>query len=155
MLETTLPGRIVLFVKLLVYSIALLTSIVSIGQESIPTRNCTTHGFFLHKTPCLCGEVHVTSGDISLAPEVFGLDDGLDVELRDKKRKLLESKHISYKAGRTFCFSGRTKGVYALAFISYKEGEPQPAAVHPIKYTAKGCDERRPVIYSVPPDCPK
>ena len=141
--------------KRLVFSTALLlATAVCVSQESNPKRDCTTHGFFLHKSPCLCGEVSITSGDISLSPEVFGLDDFLDVELRDKAGNVLESKRLSYRKDRTFCFSGRPKGVYALAFISYKSGKAQPAAVHPVKYTAKGCGTIH-VIYAVPPDCPK
>jgi hypothetical protein len=142
-------------VKRLVFSNALLlATIVCAGQESTPDHNCTTHGFFSHKTPCRCGEVSLTSGDISLSAEAFGLDDSLDVELRDKAGNVLESKRLSYRNGRTFCFSGRPKAVYALAFISYKSGKPQPAAVHPVKYTAKGCGMSH-VVYAVPPDCPK
>ena len=129
-------------------------SVVCAGQQSSPKHDCTTHGFFLHKTHCLCGEARVTSGDISLSPEAFGFDDTIDVELRDKGGKLIESKRISYRNGRTFCFSGRPKGFYALAFVLYESGKPQPAAVHPIKYDAKTCSTS-PVIYSVPADCPK
>ncbi len=132
----------------------MLGTILCAGQESSPKRDCTTHGFFLHKTACLCGEVRIASGDISLSPELFGLDDFLDVELRDKAGNVLELKRLSYKTDRTFCFSGRSKGVYALAFISYKSGEGQPAAVHPVKYTAQGCGTSY-AIYPVPPDCPK
>ena len=141
--------------KRLVFSTALwFATVVCAGQESTPNRNCSTHGFFSHKTPCLCGEVSLTSGDISLSAEAFGLDDPLDVELRDKAGKVLESKRLSYRNGQTFCFSGRPKGVYALAFITYSSGKPQPAAVHTVKYTAKGCGTGH-VIYAVLPDCPK
>ena len=91
--------------KRLVFSTALLlATAVCVSQESNPKRDCTTHGFFLHKSPCLCGEVSITSGDISLSPEVFGLDDFLDVALRDMAGHVLESKRLSYRKDRTFLF---------------------------------------------------
>jgi hypothetical protein len=123
------------------------------SQESSPKTDCTTHHFRLHKTPCLCGKVDVASGDIVLKPAQFGLDDTLDVELRDNAGKAIESKRLSGNEP-TFCFSGKTKGRYALAFVLYKAGKPQPAAVFPTKYTAKS-DETCNVIYLVPPECPK
>jgi len=141
-------------VKRLFSTALLLVSAVSACQESTPTRDCTTHNFVLHKTPCLCGQVNITSGDISLDPATYGLDDKLDVELRDKAGKAIESKRMSYKNEHTFCFSGKPKGRYALAFILYKSGQPQPAAVFPTNYTAKERETCN-VIYPVPPVCPK
>ncbi len=67
---------------------------------------------------------------------------------------MIESKRLSYNSERAFCFSGKPKGRYALAFVLYESGKPQPAAVFPTKYTAKPnvtCS----AIYLVPPVCPK
>lgn len=146
--------RKVVSVKRLFPTALLLLSAVSLSQESTPTRDCTTHNFALHKTPCLCGHVNITSGDISLNPAAYGLDDTLDVELRDKAGKVIESKRMLYRSDDTFCFSGKPKGRYALAFILYKSGRPQPAAVFPANYTAKERETCN-VIYPVPPVCPK
>jgi hypothetical protein len=107
-----------------------------------------------HKTPCLCGKVIISSGDVGLAPEAFGLDDSFEVELRDKAGIKLESERLSYKTKRTFCFSGRPKGRYELAFVLYKKGIAEPAMVYPTKYTAKSnraCD----AVYAVQVVCPK
>ena len=123
-------------------------------QESTQKSDCATNHFVMHKTPCLCGEVTITSGDIALDPTAFGLDDTLDIELRDKAGKPIESKRISYRKERNFCFSGKPRGRYTLAFVLYEAGKPQPAAVFPTKYTAKGSEACN-VIYLVPPVCPK
>jgi hypothetical protein len=131
--KTALPCRNVVSVKRLIFSTALLLApIVCAGQESTPKRDCATHGFFLHKTPCLCGEVSITSGDISLSPEVFGLDDFLDVELRDKAGNVLSRSVLSYRKDRTFCFLGRQKGVYALAFICTSQVRHSPPLCIPL-----------------------
>jgi hypothetical protein len=108
----------------------------------------------LHKTPCLCGKIQVTSGDIGVDPAQMGLDETVEVELRDKNGKPLESKRLPYKSEVQFCFSGRPKGRYDLAFVLFESGKPQPAVVFPQKYTAKS-DQECNAIYLVPVVCPK
>ena len=132
----------------------LLSAIAAQGQETVAKSDCGSLKFSRHKTPCLCGRVVISSGDVGLAPASVGLDDSLDVELRDRAGIRLESKRLSYKSERTFCFSGKPKGKYELAFVLYKEGIAQPAMVYPTKYTAKGnqaCD----AVYPVQVVCPK
>jgi hypothetical protein len=84
----------------------------------------------------------------------MGLDDRVDVELRDRNGRLLESKRLTYKSEVPFCFSGRPKGKYAVAFVLYESGKPQPAAVFPTNYTANSAKDCN-VIYPVPPVCSK
>jgi carboxypeptidase family protein len=122
------------------------------AQESHRTKDCTSNHFVIHKTPCLCGKVQIASGDIGVDPVQMGLDDRLDVELRDRSGKLLESRQLIYKSEVPFCFSGKPKGKYALAFVLYESGKPQPAAVFPTNYTAKTKKECN-AIYLVPPVC--
>ncbi len=121
-------------------------------QESPPKTDCTTNHFVMHKTPCLCGKVQIATGDIGVSPAQMGLDDTLEVELRDRNGKLLESKRLTYKSEVPFCFSGKPKGKYALAFVLYESGKPQPAAVFPTKYTTNSNKECN-IIYLVPPVC--
>lgn len=123
-------------------------------SESAQRSDCTTNHFVMHKTPCLCGKVQITLGDIGVSPTEMGLDDRVDVEIRDRNGGLLESKRLTYKSEVPFCFSGRPKGKYAVAFVLYESGKPQPAAVFPTNYTAKSVKECN-VIYPVPPVCSK
>jgi hypothetical protein len=122
------------------------------GQEPHPAKDCTANHFARHKTPCLCGKVLIASEDIGVDPVQLGLDDRLDIELRDRSGKLLESRQLIYKSDVPFCFSGKPKGRYALAFVLYASGKPQPAAVFPTNYTAKTNKECN-AIYLVPPVC--
>lgn len=121
-------------------------------QEPPPNRDCATNHFMTHKTPCLCGKIQLSSGDIGVSPANMGLDDRVDVELRDSNGRVLESKQLTYKSEVPFCFSGKRKGRYAVAFIRYDSGKPQPATVFPTNYTAKP-NKKCNVIYLVPPAC--
>lgn len=121
-------------------------------QKSTPRSDCTTNHFVMHKTPCLCGKIQIASGDIGVDPTQMGLDDRVDVELRDRNGGLIESTRLTYKSNVPFCFSGRPKGKYAVAFVLYESGKPQPAAVFPTDYTADSNRECN-VIYLVPPVC--
>jgi hypothetical protein len=121
-------------------------------QESNPTSDCKTNHFVMHKTPCLCGKVQIASGDIGVSPTQMGLDDRVDVELRDKNGMLLESQRLIYRSEVPFCFSGKPKGKYALAFVLYESGKRRPAAVFPTKYTPNSNKECN-VIYLIPPTC--
>jgi hypothetical protein len=102
--------------------------------------------------PLRQGRHHV--GGYFPEPAAFGLDDTLDIELRDNSGKVIESKRMSYRNERTFCFPGKPKGRYALAFVLYESGKPLPTAVFPTKYTAKSSEACN-VTYPVPPACPK
>ncbi len=94
--------------------------------------------------------------DISLNPTAYGLDDTLDVELRDKAGKVIESKRMLYRSDDTFCFSGKTKGHDSdLAFILYKLRPTAACAVFPANYTAKVAFETCDVIYPVPASMPE
>jgi hypothetical protein len=121
-------------------------------SESAQRRDCTTNHFVMHKTPYLCGKVQIASGDIGVSPAQMGLDDRVDVELRDRNGRLLKSKQLTYKSDVPFCFSEKPKGRYAIAFVLYQSGKPQPAAVFPTKYTANSAKECN-AIYLVPPVC--
>lgn len=102
----------------------------------------------------MCGQVSVCAGDICAGPSVYGLDDVIDVLLRDKHAKLLQSKKLSYKTERKFCFEGESNGEYQLVFVPHKKGVAQPAVVFPTSFKKtrnKPCDS----IYMVEPDCPK
>jgi hypothetical protein len=98
--------------------------------------------------------VAVCSGDICVGPSAYGLDDDLDVVLRDKHGRTLDSKKLSYKTGRKFCFEGPHDGDYKIAFVLHKKGISQPAAVFPTNYKqerSKLCN----AIYMVEPICPR
>jgi hypothetical protein len=135
----------------------LLLMAVSIGtpaQESAEQRDCQTGKYRRHKVSCLCGEVSVCAGDICGRPSVYGLDNEIDVVLRDKHRHTLQSKTVSYDTQRKFCFEGQHDGEYEIAFMLHKKGVAQPAVVFPTSFKKtrkKSCDS----IYMVEPDCPK
>lgn len=89
-----------------------------------------------------------------MGPSTYGLDDDFDVVLRDDHDRAIESKRLSYTAGRKFCFEGRHDGDYRIAIVLHKNGSLQPAVVYPTNYkqrSAKSCN----AIYMVEPACPK
>ena len=130
---------------------------VSFSQETPAPKDCNTNHFVLHKMPCLCGKIQIASGDIGVDPVQMGLDEMVEVELRDAKGKPIESKRLSYRSEVPFCFSGKANGRYSLAFVLFEKGKPQPAAVFPTKYRGKSDRECASVnpIYLVPVICPK
>jgi hypothetical protein len=126
-----------------------------------------------HKVSCLCGTVQICSGDICGKPADYDLDDDITVQLRDKAGAVtLDSKKVVVKTGerecttqigtkvpcntreRTFCFEGKRDGEYQLAFVLFKNGDPQPAVKFPTSYSHK---RRKPCnsVYMVEPGCPK
>jgi len=128
-----------------------LIAVIHVGRAAA-ANDCSTLNFKLRKVPRLCGKVSVTVFDLVVDPLQYGLDNEFDVQLRDKAGRTLESKRLSYKTDRTFCFTDRPRGRYAVAIVLYKRGVAEPAMVFPIKYT--GAADAN-VAYLVPPGCPK
>ena len=149
----------------------LLNSLV-VCQTPSPGPDCSTLKYVRHKVSCLCGTVQVCSGDVCNNPAVYGLDDDITVELRDKAGTTVlastkaivtttdkggttrDGTKVSYKSrGRTFCFDGNRDGDYVLAFVLHKNGLPQPVVQFPTNYShtrRKACDS----VYMVEPTCP-
>jgi len=138
----------------LLMPLLIVTSILAVSQESAKQLNCPTLKYARHKVSCLGGEVSVCAGDICAGPTVYGLDEDIDVLLRDKHANTLQSKRLSYETQRKFCFEGQPDGEYQIAFVLHKRGVAQPAVVFPTsfkKLRKKPCDS----IYMVEPNCPK
>lgn len=123
------------------------------SEENGKLRDCQTLKHARHKVSCLCGRVSVCAGDICGGPLVYGLDDDLDVLLRDKHDRALQSKSLSYEL-RKFCFDAQPDGDYQIVFVLRKKGVAEPAVVFPTdfkKTRKKPCDS----TYMVEPVCPK
>jgi hypothetical protein len=138
---------------LLLMSLLIAPSVVAVSQEKRQTADCHTLKYSRHKVSCLCGKASVCAGDLCGGPSVYGLDDEIDVLLRDKHANPLQSQKLSYKADRKFCFEGRLDGEYQMAFVLHEGGIAQPAVVFPTslkKARNKPCDS----IYMVEPYCP-
>lgn len=138
----------------LLMSLLIATSIIAASQESAKQLDCQTLKYARHKVSCLCGKVSVCAGDICAGPSVYGLDDDIDVLLRDNHANALQSEKLSYETQRNFCFEGQRDGEYQMVFVLHKRGVAQPAAVFPTSFKKtrnKQCDS----IYMVEPNCPK
>jgi hypothetical protein len=144
---------------------------LGVSQTQRNNPDCPTTRHFQHKVSCLCGAVQICSGDVCGRPSTYDLDDDITVELRDRSgTKVLESEKVGTEtrkrecttstgvkapcntSERTFCFEGKRKGHYQLAFVLYTNGAPQPAIRFPINYSSrwhKACDS----TYMVPPTC--
>ena len=153
--------------------VVVLLAAISAAQQQPMAPSCPTLKYSLHKVSCLCGEVSICSGDICGIPSTYGLDDEITVELRDKtgatviaSTKVVEEERTEFETTqdnlrraysrrvRTFCFEEQRNGRYQLAFITHKNGVPQPAILFPTNYSAsryKTCDS----VYMVEPACPK
>jgi hypothetical protein len=94
----------------------------------------------------------VCSGDICGRPSTYDFDENLDVVLRDRQGRELETKSLSHEEP-AFCFSGRGNGDYQLAFVLHKNGVPEAARVFPTKYKRKA-DKPNDAIYMVEVTCP-
>lgn len=135
-------------------ALLLFLSPIAICQSSSQVSDCSTLKYVRHKVSCLCGEVAVCSGDICVGPSAFGLDNEIDVVLRDKHARTLQSKTLSYDTERKFCFEGQRDGEYQIAFVTHKKRAAQPAVMFPVSFkeaSKKACDS----TYMVEPDCPK
>ena len=122
------------------------------SQDSSKPPDCQTLKYAKHKVSCLCGKVSVCAGDICAGPSVYGLDDDIDVLLRDKLAKTLQSEKQSN--GTRFCFEGQRDGEYQIVFVLRRKGAPQPAVIFPTSFKQsrkKPCDS----IYMIEPICPK
>jgi hypothetical protein len=158
--------------SLTITSLLFVLSPFLVSQTPPNGSDCSTLKYLRHKVSCLCGSVHICSGDICLSPSAFDLDADITVELRDKRDTVLDSKKVveethelqgtlqdgsktSFKqTERRFCFDGKHDGDYLLAFVLYKNGVPQPAVKFPTNYSSKRhkpCDS----VYMVEPICPK
>jgi hypothetical protein len=143
------------------------------AQAAPKPSDCSTLKYLRHKVSCLCGTVQICSGDICGRPSSYDLDDDITVELRDKTgTTTLDSKKVGIEtrdrmcttqAGtkvscntteRRFCFDGKRNGKYQLAFVLFKNGEPQPAVKFPTSYlrnSRKSCNS----VYMAEPSCPR
>jgi hypothetical protein len=136
-------------------SLLMATSILAEPQESAKQQpDCQTLKYGRHKVSCLCGEVSVCAGDICAGPAVYGLDDDIDVLLRDKLANTLQSEKLSYETQRKFCFDGQREGEYQIVVVLHKRGVAQPAVVFPTSFK-KTRNTPCPSIYMVEPICPK
>ena len=138
----------------LLMSLLITTSILAASQENAKQPDCQTLKYARHKVSCLCGEVSVCAGDICAGTSVYGLDDDIDVLLRDNHSNTLQSKRLSYETQRKFCFQGQRDGKYQIAFLLRRKGVAQPVVVFPTSFKQsrkKPCDS----IYMVEPTCPK
>jgi hypothetical protein len=87
-------------------------------------------------------------------PSIHGLDDDIDVMVRDRHANTLYSKKLCYETQRQFCLEGQRDGEYQIVFVLHKRGVAQPTVVFPTDFKKtrnKLCDS----IYMVEPNCPK
>jgi hypothetical protein len=127
-------------------------SILAAPQDGYKPSDCQTLKYAKHKVSCLCGKVSVCGGDICAGPSVYGLDDDIDVLLRDKHANTIQSEKRSNDT--KFCFEGQRDGEYQIAFVLHRGGAAQPAVVFPTSFKQtrkKPCDS----VYMVEPICPK
>ncbi len=153
-------------------ALLILFSRIGVCQTSYRTSDCSTLKYLRHKVSCLCGTVHICSGDLCGSPSDYELDDDITVELRAKSGTILDTQtvvfEVSEKQGtkqdgtaitfeqkeRRFSFKDKQDGDYLLAFILHKNGIAQPAVIFPTNYSHKRT-KLGPTFYMVEPICPR